>query len=296
MLRTRIYVDGYNLYYGCLKKDPSLRWLDPLALFENCVLPSISNNGGGSQLDQLAIKFFTAPILETAASASDSVKSQEQYHSALAKHNPGRIELIKGYYSLTEARAKIIDGKKLPRDCSVIPVWKLEEKQSDVSLALHAFKDALLDGIEQIVIVTNDTDIVPALEMIRAHTTAVIGLVVPTTDKERMANTDLEKLAHWTRHTIHVLELQASQFPRVVASQHRRPAHKPDSWYAYPDVLKRALELGSAKLGTRGKTFNWLVRPNPHYGDRTPLELIETGDGDQVIQFMESEAIPKPAL
>jgi hypothetical protein len=30
-LRTRVYVDGYNLYYGCLKNTPD-KWLDLRAL------------------------------------------------------------------------------------------------------------------------------------------------------------------------------------------------------------------------------------------------------------------------
>lgn len=28
-LRTRVYIDGYNLYYGCLKGTP-YKWLDLL--------------------------------------------------------------------------------------------------------------------------------------------------------------------------------------------------------------------------------------------------------------------------
>jgi len=45
----------------------------------------------------LAIKFFTAPILEQAAKAKDSIRCQERYHAALNKRQPGRIETIKGY-------------------------------------------------------------------------------------------------------------------------------------------------------------------------------------------------------
>ena len=33
MLKTRIYLDGYNFYYGCLKGTP-YKWLDPVILFE----------------------------------------------------------------------------------------------------------------------------------------------------------------------------------------------------------------------------------------------------------------------
>lgn len=296
MLRTRIYIDGYNLYYGCLK-GTHLKWLDLLALFENGVLPSVTAVVDGhalaSELQPVAIKFFTAPILEQAAKASDSIQCQEQYHAALSKHQPGRVETIKGYYSLTKGRAKVIDPideKKWPRDCQSTDIWKLEEKQTDVNLALHAVKDALLGDIEHIVVVTNDTDIAPALDMIRANTKAVVGLVIPTTDHERVPNADLVKYAHWVRTHLTEAELKAAQLPRVIAGG-RRPAIKPDSWFARPDLLQRALELGTVELGSRSKVFQWLGEPNPHYGGRTPIDLLDSTDGEQVIQFMEAWAI-----
>jgi 6-hydroxy-3-succinoylpyridine 3-monooxygenase len=63
-LRTRVYVDGYNLYYGCLKGTP-YKWLDLLKLFEQQILPSILIPGTArtSLLLPTAIKFFTADIL-----------------------------------------------------------------------------------------------------------------------------------------------------------------------------------------------------------------------------------------
>lgn len=296
MLRTRIYIDGYNLYYGCLK-GTHLKWLDLLALFEKSILPSVTATINGqpltTDLQPAAIKFFTAPILEQAAKASDSIQCQEQYHAALNKHQPGRIETIKGYYSLTEARAKVINPlspKLWPRDCQSTDVWKLEEKQTDVNLALHAVKDALLGDIEHVVIVTNDTDIAPALDMIRAHTQAIIGLVIPTTDHARIPNAELKKHAHWVRTHITEAELNASQLPRVVAGDSRRPAVKPDSWFARPDLLQRALILGAIQLGSRSKVFQWLGTPNPHYDGRAPLELLETAEGERVVQFMETWA------
>lgn len=171
------------------------KWLDPLSLFER-ILPTVTatiDQIGAltSDLDDLAIKFFIAPILEKAAKASDSLRCQEKYHNALSKHLQGRIEIVKGYYSLTEARAKVIDAndpKKWPRDCVEIPVWKLEEKQSDVNLSVNAVVDAMAGGIEHVVIVTIDTGIEPALKMIRAHTKAAVGLIVPTTDHQRQPN------------------------------------------------------------------------------------------------------------
>lgn len=74
-LRTRIYIDDYNLYYGCLTKA-SYKWLDVLALFETGILPTILHQSAHGRsatamelLHQPAIKYFTADIIETAAKA-----------------------------------------------------------------------------------------------------------------------------------------------------------------------------------------------------------------------------------
>jgi 6-hydroxy-3-succinoylpyridine 3-monooxygenase len=269
-----------------------LKWLDLLSLFEKQVLPSITAEIGGipltSYLDHRAIKFFTAPILEKAAKANDSLSCQEKYHAALEKYDAGRIELIKGYYSLTESSAKLINSvrpKTWPRDCVDVPIWKLEEKQSDVNLALHALFDAMSGEIEHIVIVTNDTDIAPALQMIRSHSKAVVGLVIPTTDYKRMPNADLTKHAHWVRRQITLKEMQSCQLPRVIADR-KRPISKPDSWYARPDLLARAIKLGVEQLGARSKVFQWLNSPNEYWEDQLPLDLLEAGD-ERVIIFME---------
>lgn len=282
-LRTRIYIDGYNLYYGCLK-GTSYKWLDLLTLFERHILPSIllpgSVRSGAIELLPLGIKFFTAKILEKAAKASDSVSSQARYHTALRKVHEGRIELIEGYYSLIESKAKIVDAEdpdKWPRDCQGILVWKLEEKQSDVNLALQAYHDAITGQVDQVVIVTNDTDIAPALQLIRAHTSVTIGLVIPTRNRERVPNTELANLAHWVRSHITDDELAASQLPRVIPG--RRPTIKPDSWYARPDLIAQIMLLATAIAGSRGKAYKWMEEANPYLDGMAPIDLAESEDG-----------------
>lgn len=165
-LRTRIYIDGYNFYYGCLK-GTCHKWLDLYKLFAAHVLPSALSEAGGQPVrhDLLpeAIHYFTAKIIESAAKADDSVSSQARYHTALRKLHDGRIRIVEGYYSVTEVRAPRIDENdrdKRPRNCDRVAIWKLEEKQSDVNLALHAYHDALTNQIDQAVIVSNDTDLV----------------------------------------------------------------------------------------------------------------------------------------
>lgn len=296
-LRTRVYIDGYNLYYGCLKGTP-YKWLDLLTLFERHILPSSTVPGKSSVLLPAGIKFFSAKILEKAAKAPDSVSSQARYHTALRKLYDGRIELVEGYYSLTESKAKIVDAEapdKWPRDCQEILVWKLEEKQTDVNLSLQAYHDAITGQVDHVVIVTNDTDIAPSLELIRAHTDVTVGLVVPTRKHVRTPNTGLAELAHWVRSYITDEELAASQLPRVIHIG-KKPTAKPESWYARPDLLEKVLLLATPIRGSRSKAFKWMEEENPYLGGVAPILLVETDDGAaKVIAYIERYIAEKAA-
>jgi 6-hydroxy-3-succinoylpyridine 3-monooxygenase len=191
---------------------------------------------------------------------------------------------------LSELKAKIVNAEApttWPRDCQEILIWKLEEKQSDVSLALQAYHDAITDQIDHAVIVTNDTDIVPALELIRSQTDVSIGLVIPTRQNERQPNAELANRAHWVRTHITAPELAASQLPRVIGVG-KKPTIKPESWYAQPVLLDQVLTLATPIRGSRGKAFKWMEEQNPHLGNIAPIDLMETVEGaEQVIQYIQ---------
>lgn len=284
-LRTRVYIDGYNLYFGCLKGSRH-KWLDPLPLFKQHIIPSSMPPGMTSVLLPLCIKYFTARIVERAAKADDSVSCQARYHTALRKLYAGQIELIEGYYSVTKQKARVVDGDKWPRDCDEILVWKLKEKQSDVNLALEIYHDAVSGEVDHAIIVTNDTDIAPALKLIRAHTDTIIGLVIPTRQSVRRANTELAEQAHWVRNQIAEQELASSQLPRVIPG--RKPTLKPLSWYARPDLLERVLAAAVPIVGTSGKAFKWMEDENPYLDGQAPIKLIDTDEGAaRVLAYIE---------
>ncbi|MCL1622611.1 antitoxin Xre/MbcA/ParS toxin-binding domain-containing protein [Ralstonia pseudosolanacearum] len=291
-LRTRVYVDGYNFYYGCLKGTHH-KWLDLYQLFQEHVLPSALIERDGqhfrSELLPEALQFFTATIIESAAKAHDSVSSQARYHTALRKLHAGRIRLVEGYYSLTKARAPRIDPdhpNRPPNACERVPIWRLEEKQTDVNLALHAYHDAMTGQVDHVVIASNDTDLVPALRMIREHTPVTVGLVIPTRDSERRPNAELAKYAHWVRRHLTEAELAAAQLPRVVPGG-KTPTVKPDSWYPHPALFLQALALAIQVRGSRAKAFQWLDAPSDHLDGRAPIELLKTEAGAaQVLAYM----------
>lgn len=304
-LRTRIYIDGYNLYYGCLRNTP-YKWLNVLSLFENEIIPSIlyrpENNSPACEMELLAdnaVKYFTADILERAAKAGDSVSSQAHYHNALKKQCGQRLSFVKGYYAIYKSKQSVISADNpdcWPRDCEKIQVWKIEEKQSDVNLALQIYDDAIQGEIDQAVLVTNDTDLVPAFSLLKTRCPHIIrGLVIPTRKAakeqtvERKANADLAELAHWVRGHITDDELRNSQLPDVVSFQNdRRPTLKPYSWYARPENLKKLFEMARPVLGKEGKIMSWARQPNKFLNNEKPIKLIETDEGaEKVFSYIE---------
>ncbi|RWY66744.1 hypothetical protein [Rhizobium leguminosarum] len=63
----------------------------------------------------------------------------------MTTHRGGRLSFVMGHYSLSKANQHIVpadDPRRWPRDCYKIQVWKLEEKPSDVNLALDPYDDA----------------------------------------------------------------------------------------------------------------------------------------------------------
>lgn len=236
-LRTRVYIDGYNFYYGRLKRT-SYKWLDLEALFVKEIIPSAMPPVGGApqsfEMVEPGIMFFTAPILGRFASGHDSLASQQAYHNALEKHLGSRLSIVKGFHSSsTPWPYKFVEGKK-PNESEKVRVWKLEEKQTDVNIALQMYRDVSKGAVDQCVLVTNDSDMVPALQALREDTPAQIGVVLPvrpSTGKKsfRAPGNELQKLSHWTYHEISDDILQRAQLPDVVPGR-KKPSFKPSTW------------------------------------------------------------------
>ena len=277
VLRTRVYVDGYNFYYGCLKRT-EYKWLD-LKILVDLILSTIHHDVGGSaaqfELQSPAIKYFTAPILKNFARAEDSVKCQSDYHTALRHHLGESIAIIGGYYDAKPARAYKHEEGKAASACDIIDIWKLEEKQSDVSLALHAYSDALRGMVDHVVFITNDTDLVPAMQAIREHTEVTIGLIVPTKEKERRANTSLTDLSHWTRDSIRFGELEKAQLPTPIRISTKKVIQKPISWYPRPDLLVPIFEEVKRVKKSAGAAWKWLNTENDYFDGRRPVDMIK---------------------
>lgn len=224
-LKTIIYVDGYNLFYGCLKHSQD-KWLDLWKLLAGNILYAQDPE---SQV--VRIKFFTADIRAKVASRGQAAQNaQHAYHRALEQMYSGRIQIIKGYYSLEKAH--LLAFREPPDKEHRVAVWRLEEKQTDVNIALDAYRDAAKGSAEQFVFVSNDTDLAPALLAMREDfgQSLRIGVIIPVRSTNlRPGNQQLSKHANWTRHHITDAELSASQLPDKVPTN-KKPILKPEYW------------------------------------------------------------------
>lgn len=229
MTRTCVYVDGYNLYYSRLK-GTSFKWLDLAALFADQIIPEQDPN-----TSIVAIKYFTAPIKASyARHGQESEHAQTQYHRALLVKHPSLIQIINGFHLLQQTHLPAVANNMPPSKDNVLKVWMIEEKQTDVNIALHAYRDASSGYCDQVVFCSNDSDLEPALQMILEDVpSAIIGLVLPLREDAdafgKFANKRLTRRAHWVRSHIKDAELTSAQLPRIVPTK-KKPATKPVHW------------------------------------------------------------------
>lgn len=76
-MRTIVYVDGFNFYFGVLR-NTAYKWLDIVSLVKHVC--HVQN----PQIEVVSVKFFTAPVITRVATKGDkALHSQNTYHKAL---------------------------------------------------------------------------------------------------------------------------------------------------------------------------------------------------------------------
>ena len=103
-------------------------------------------------------------------------------------------------------------------------IWKTEEKGSDVNLGVHLVRDAFLGRFDEAAILTNDTDLVEAIRIVKDD----VGLPVTLLAPNSKPSFSLESVATHTRHIAPYLG--PSQFPDVIENPKGRPIRKPPNW------------------------------------------------------------------
>lgn len=192
-MRTNVYIDGFNLFYGALKGSTH-KWLDVRRLSET-LFPN----------DQIKDIYYFTSRLRTVGGNGGRRQRQDFYLRA--------IETLPG--------VKIVYGTHRPRGNS----W--EEKKTDVNLATTMVFDAFMGEYEQAIVITNDSDIVNPIQRVRDD----LGLQVVVVNPRKHQKTHHELRAAATA-VLRIKEehLAASQLPTKIQDASGRWIAKPASW------------------------------------------------------------------
>ncbi len=188
-MRTYVYVDGFNLYYGCLKSSP-YKWLNLQKLSE-LLFPNHTI---------AKVKYFTAPI-KIRENDRDHDKPNRQQIYLRALRTIQRLEIIQGSFLSHAVNMRYADGTGYAR------VIKTEEKGTDVNIASHLINDGHKGEYDMAVVISNDSDLVEPVKIVIREMNLPVIVVSPF---ER--NTiELKKIATLCKQ-IRKGVLQASQF------------------------------------------------------------------------------------
>jgi len=188
-------------------------------------------------IQPVSFQYFTSSVQPKLASrGTKSKEAQDTYIRALKAQG---VEIITGRHIVEPAQApRYVDSNTPPSRSDQVDIWKLEEKETDVNIAIRMYqlasKQAALpldEQIRHIVLVSADTDMGPALKALREDFPEIhIGVILPhREDIKRTPPGSLRNFAHWMRRHVTYDELKKHQFPNKVPTK-KKPAHKPDYW------------------------------------------------------------------
>ena len=208
-MRTSIYVDGFNLYFGALKNTP-YKWLDINAMCQMLLKPE-------NQIT--CIKYFTAYVSATPQNPQRPL-DQQVYVRALRRMTPC-VEVITGQFATHEVNKKLVTPVNGKRHALV---YETTEKGSDVNLAVHLVNDAWLNAYDCAVVISGDSDLAESINLVRKHhKKKAVGVFSPG---KRSMSKKLIYASSFIR-AISTTTLAASQFPAHIPGTN---LFKPVDW------------------------------------------------------------------
>jgi uncharacterized LabA/DUF88 family protein len=206
MAIANVYIDGFNLYYGAVKNSP-FKWLDLGALCRR-MLP-------GDTIQ--SIEYFTATV--SARPYDPGMPMRQQMYIRALRTIPN-LTISFGHF-LTHSARMVLTGTMPPKK-----VWvdKTEEKGSDVNIAAHLLHDAFRGRFEVAVLVTNDSDLLEPVRIVRQEFNLPVGILNPHQHHSAALKTQATFMKR-----IRQSDVAACQFPAVMKDA-KGTFHKPTAW------------------------------------------------------------------
>ena len=212
--KTFLYIDGFNLYYGALKKTP-YRWLNPVLMASKMF----------TQNEVVTTKYFSARVSNMPN--DDQIENRQlTYWRALKSLD--NFEIIEGQY-----KQKTVSAKNATKP-GFTKVLKTEEKGSDVNLASHLLLDAFRNSFETAIVITGDSDLVTPIRIVKGELNKTVCLLNPSLiegkyAKDRRRISELSSVASITKKSIPERILRNSQLPNPLRDEVGE-INKPTIW------------------------------------------------------------------
>lgn len=206
--RAIVYVDGFNLYYGAIKGGPD-KWLDLDRYFRLIRQAD----------DVVRIHYFTAMV------SGPTRANQVMYLRALG--TTPAVNIILGKFKPKEVDCRVTACcHSTSRRTFTVP----SEKRTDVHIALQMLEDAYEDRADLFIVISGDSDLVPAVHRVRAiFPTKVVTVYVPARDPNRSAAVELRSAANTSRD-LPLNMLKLCQFPPTMQDGSGGRIDKPAKW------------------------------------------------------------------
>lgn len=207
-MKVFVYVDGFNLYYRALK-NTQYKWLN---------LDTVSQRLVKSADTIEKVRYFTARV-SARAGDPDAPRRQQIYLNAL-----GTLPNITFHYGRFLPKKK---WRPLVSDpTKYVEIHDTEEKGSDVNLAVHLLHDGWLGNYEMALILSQDTDLIEPLRLVRDELKKTVGLIWLG---GKRPNAEMATVASFVRH-LSSADLAAAQFPDSFHRAKGKVIAKPSGW------------------------------------------------------------------
>jgi uncharacterized LabA/DUF88 family protein len=205
--RVTFFVDGFNLYYGALKQNPRVRWLD-LAALASALRPE----------DLVRVRYFTARV--QGRGDPRAPLRQKLYLSALA--TLASVSIHFGQFRTHPTSMPLVRPR--PGGPATVQVLKTEEKGSDVNLATFLLLDGLDHLYDEAVVISDDSDLVAPI----AQANRRFGPVHVVSPRGQRQNSMASAADTWSALPPGVLP--ACQLPSPLVLPSGRAVERPRSW------------------------------------------------------------------
>ena len=204
--RSIVYIDGFNFYYGVMKNSND-KWLNLEHYFQLL-----------RQDDDIQkIYYFTARV------SGNAQARQDIYFQALQTLN--LVQIIYGLYKSRQRKCRVSSCTNPQKSYS-----DYEEKRTDVNIALQMLDDAYQNNCDRMIVVSGDSDLVPAVELVKQRFPEIqITVYIPSRHPRRGAATELRNAADKNK-TLPTALFKNTQFPNSLINNSGQTINKPSSW------------------------------------------------------------------